>query len=159
MNKIEMLNFIFSKTEWKNHFIDCSLKLNKKEWCHCAGNYQKSFDNENKIATCLHCKLEVKDWYPKNITSQVNISDVILNEEQKFFKLLEEKEPLLIKLKDNLTGEALSWIHQTHGLDCDMIEDILSIKLSRQQRDEYKKYYDIHRQTGLKGFVPEIIGM
>ena len=178
MNKEEALTFIFSKPEWKAHFIQCAKKLEPTFFCGCC-HAEMSFDNINRKVTCAKCNKEVKDWYkelpqepeslkyawnengPVPFTPAVaqNIKDVLRKEEENFEKLIEEKEPLLKSLKDNLNGETLSWLHQTHGLDLDLVEDILSIKLSIEQRDEYKKYYNIHRKTGLAGFTPKIISI
>lgn len=174
MTRKETLDFIFSKPEWKEHFIKCS--NNQQKWCGCCDASHRSFDNINRIVTCKKCGNVVKDWYPKSKDDsdlsyswdengpvafspavKENIKSVLRNEEEKFLSLIEEKESLLISLKDELTGETLSWLHQTHGIDPDLVEDILCIRLSVEQKNDYKKYYDIHRKTGLKGFRPVVI--
>lgn len=158
MKTDEALSFIFSKAEWKEHFIMCHNKLEATRYCCCCNPSNRSFDNIKRIATCLLCNKEVKGWYKNYKKSEgVSIESVIRGEEEKFLYLIREKEPLLLSLKDNLTGETLSWLHQTHGVDPDMVEDILQIKLSADQKIDYRKYYDIHRRTGLAGFKPTIV--
>jgi len=176
MTSDEALKFISSNEEWKSHFIECHNSLTSLRFCGCLDTSDRSFDNINRIVTCKKCNKTVKDWYPKlkdgsdlsyswnengpvPFSSEVkeNIKSVLRKEEERFLSLIEEKEPLLISLKNNLTGETLSWLHQTHGIDPDLVEDILCIKISDEQRNDYKKYYDIHKKTGLAGFTPKVI--
>ena len=40
----------------------------KKEHCCCVCRSYLSFNNTDRIATCLLCGGVVKDWYPKQIS-------------------------------------------------------------------------------------------
>lgn len=34
-------------------------------WCNCLDRSKRRFDSINRIATCIICGNEVKDWYGK----------------------------------------------------------------------------------------------
>jgi hypothetical protein len=175
MTKEEIITFIFSKPEWKAHFIWCHEKLNPG--CGCLDTSHRSFDNVKRVVTCNLCGREVKNWYPKIEQKKPSlqyawdengpvpfspeltehIKSVLRKEEENFLFLIKEKEPLLLSLKDNLTGETLSWLHHTHGIDPDLVMDILCVKLTEEQMADYEKYYEIHKKTGLRGFKPSVI--
>jgi hypothetical protein len=162
MKREDIKNIIFSNPSWKAHFLFCHEKHHhkRKEYCNCINHSSISFNNVKRIATCLVCHFEVKNWYPQFKQNEpISISEIILSEEEKFLELLNEKEPLLQSLKSNLNGETLSWIHQTHGIDPDLMEDILGIKLTELQKTEYEEYYSVHRLTGKAGFKPKIISI
>lgn len=121
MTREEAKRFIYSRPEWKKHFVGCALRL---------------FPNKRR---------------------STDIEGTIKGEEEKFLDLIKKKEPILLKYKNKLDGKVLSWLHHTHGINPDLVEEILQIKLTEQHKKEYEKAYLCHQETGKLGLKKEVI--
>lgn len=108
------------------------------------------------------------DWYgsppecearPK--WADESIESVIDREEKLFEKVLDRAKKLASEINvDALTGEELSRLHHTHGVDPSMLEVALievGRSLPERLHDDYQSAYAEHRETGKRGLVREII--
>jgi hypothetical protein len=63
MTNEELVRFVLKWPNWKEDSVQG--KEQKECWCVCRSYL--SFNNIDRIATCLLCGGVVKDWYPKKI--------------------------------------------------------------------------------------------
>jgi hypothetical protein len=91
-----------------------------------------------------------------------SIESVIAREEQMFARVLDRAKALAATIDlSTLTGEELSRLHHTHGVDPSMLEVALMEagrgSIPQRLHDEYQVAYAEHRKTGGRGLVKEII--
>lgn len=95
-------------------------------------------------------------------TLKGGIKEVLEKEEKSFHKTMENGHRVIRKYWQNiaeLTGEDLSWLHETHGIDCSVVEDYFNQELTDAQFSDYQKCYELHKTTGGRGYKPKVIQM
>ena len=111
--------------------------------------------------TKFDASCEVASWlFKTGGTLRVNIKEILEKEEESYHNMLKNGRRIIDKYwKDilELTGEDLSWLHQTHGIDCSIVEDYFNKELTDNQFSDYQKSYELHKSTGLKGYKPKTI--
>jgi len=92
-----------------HNFLGC-FRTSKCAWC---GRSREMVRHDNLPAQCLH----------RPISADRPIVDVVLEEEQKSYVLLERAGKDVPKLiaKMGMSGETLAVLHHTHGYDPDMV--------------------------------------
>ena len=88
------------------------------------------------------------------------IKDIILSEELLYQKCLEKGEKICKKnwpKISEISGEDLSYLHQTHGIDLETVEGIYDESLTKQQKIDYELVYNEHKKTGKEGLKREVI--
>lgn len=85
------------------------------------------------------------------------ILDVLKEEEEKFYKLLEkglkeiEKHPLL-------DGKTAFWLYETYGIPLEMIEEIAQERGQKIDRESFEKEFRKHQQLSRRGVKKKFAG-
>lgn len=125
-----------------------------------------NFPGIARSSVCVACgrSREMVRWDDLPPTCQawkfIDIAGVIKNEEEKFLRLqVGSRELILKKYSDasKLTGEILSMLHHTHGIDPTTVEDVLELNLPAALHEDYLAAYEKHSETGTKGLKREVI--
>ena len=168
----------------KNYFQSLS-KLPKRSpfntFKNLVGNFKTNYGLFRRkrysfTRMCQMAKLAIKDYiFPTrfdgaaeycswllNTEGEIknNVKDILEDEEENFHKSIEKGKKVIDKYWNDiseLTGEDLSWLHQTHGVKCYVVEEYFEKKLTDAQFSDYQKVYEIHKSTGLKGYRPKVI--
>lgn len=83
---------------------------------------------------------------------QPSIESVIRSEELLFRNTIERGRKFVASLKpDELTGEKLAGLHQTHGISPDVVEFILGRAIPEALHFAYAEAYEAHKATGKAG--------
>lgn len=82
---------------------------------------------------------------------------VIAKEEAAMLKVIDRARGLLSDdSATTITGERLSYLHQTHGIDSSVAESILG-PIPEAVHAQYLAVYASHRTTGIKGKKVKIV--
>lgn len=78
----------------------------------------------------------------------IDIEGTIFNEEETFFNLIKNSGPTIEKVirKRGLSGETLSFLHHTHGIDIEVVE--AHVELNDKLRKDYMIEWEKHCTTG-----------
>lgn len=130
------------------------------------------FSGSSKDSACRWCGQTREgvrwDWYGLPPTCQhrpkwadEGIEGAIAKEEAQFERVLERAKELASKVDlATLTGKELARIHHTYGVDPSMLEAALMMNgqtIPQSLHDAYQSAYSLHRSTGKRGLVREVI--
>ncbi len=108
---------------------------------------------EGANAVCWHCNTVMPNPHSRRECSvaALDIAALIQREEQAFERMVERGRSLLAGENPlTITGETLSFIHQTHGIDPSVVESIIGL-IPESTHLAYSEAYEKHRATGAAG--------
>lgn len=130
------------------HYFLTAMRDASCQWC---GRSREEVRHGNEKPTCA----ARPKWADESIES------VVAREEALFDKVLKRAKKLAATIDVSaLTGAELARMHHTYGVDPSMLECALieiGRTLPQQLHDDYQTAYAAHRETGARGFVPQVI--
>lgn len=135
-----------------------SAKATKRHMLTCALRWD-GLGTQSVRAVCWHCGTEMPDPHARRECSvpAPDIKSVIAKEEEALGRMIDRARALLVNdSAATITGERLSYVHQTHGIDSSVAESILG-PIPEAVHAQYLEVYAKHRATGAEGRKAKIV--
>ncbi len=120
---------------------------NRRPMLTCALRW----DGPNAI--CWHCNAVMTEPHARRecTVAAPDIAEVIRREEVSYARMVDRGRTLLAgEDPATITGERLSYIHQTHGIDPSVVESIIGL-IPEAAHMAYAEAYVKHKATGAAG--------
>lgn len=123
--------------------------------------YSHTFTNGSRESKCIYCGRSREEVRWDNLPPRCNRkpefveTSIVLDKEYDLYqKMIENGRKICLKKWNQISeinGGDLCWLKNTHGFGLEDVEGVYESGLTKKQKEDFEKEYELHCETGKLG--------